>query len=299
VNDKVNVRDWTHRFGRKRALDRAALTVPAGSVTALVGPNGSGKSTLLAGLGGLLDPCVRSFGSRVRVLGLDPFRRGPKVRKRVGWVPDLLEVPDWMTVGEHRRALARFHRRWDEEVCERLSRPMDVRAEQRVSALSKGQRAGHAVACALAQQPELLLLDEPFEGLDPSARRRIFDAVLAHFAEDGERSVLFSSQSMAEVERLADRVVFLQAGRTVFETSLEELLTRSARVEVELADPETAWQPPGEPRVLVDDGLVELFYLHWDEELERALAEDPRVRGVRQLARSLDEIFLATTESER
>ncbi len=294
----IEVDHFSYGIGRKEILRDVALAVPAGQITALIGPNGSGKTTLLRSLLGLASRCGVAKGGRMRIAGLDPFRKGASVRRTVGFVPDRLETPAWMTVAEHLRFLAAFYPTWDAERARELSARFSIGEKERVRRLSKGQRAAHAVVCALAHRPAVLLLDEPFDGLDPAARRSVFDAVLEHYGE-GETSVLFSTQSMAEVERLADRIVFLEQGRVVLAESLEEMLERCARVAVELVEEQVDWIPPGSP-VGRGEGVVrELMYLSWNDEIAAALEADAAVREVRRLPRSLDEVFLATTERER
>ena len=155
------------RYGRRRVLDGVDLELEAGTVTALVGCNGAGKTTLLSVLAGVLP----RDGGEVRVLGLDPRRRGTELRAAVGWMPDRLAFPRWMRVEDSLRLAEPFYPTWSRSEERRLLELLGLDRRARLSALSKGERNKHALLLALAHEPRLLLLDEPFAGLDPAARR--------------------------------------------------------------------------------------------------------------------------------
>ena len=212
----VQARGLAVRFGRKRVLEGLNLDVPSGSVTALVGPNGAGKSTLLRILVGALVP----NGGRASVLGLDPAREGPRVRARAGYVPDRFEVPRWMRGRDWLRFLARFYASWSVDEEQRLLGLLQLDPSDKIADLSKGARAKLALVAALAHRPKLLLLDEPFSGLDVSARDAIATAIFGHLREES-RTVLFVSHSLSDVERLADRIAILEGGRVVRAGELE------------------------------------------------------------------------------
>ena len=293
----LEARNWSYTIRRKEILHDVTLSIPTGRITALIGPNGSGKTTFIRGVLGLLSRTGCTKESQLDVLGLDPYRQGARVRREVGFVPDRLQTPAWMTVRDHLRLLSDLFPTWNETRANELRERFEIDEAQAVQSLSKGQRAAHAIVCALAHEPKLLVLDEPFDGLDPAARRRVFQAVLEHYAE-GENSVLFSTQSMAEVERLADHVLFLENGQVVLDESLDELMQRSARVAVELEPEAVHWTPPGDPLIEGADGTVELTYLTWDEGIESELNSDSAVRGIRRLPRKLEEVFVATAGKE-
>jgi ABC-2 type transport system ATP-binding protein len=206
----VQARGLAVRFGRKRVLEGLDLDVPSGSVTALVGPNGAGKSTLLRVFAGALVP----DGGRASVLGLDPAREGPRVRARAGYVPDRFEVPRWMRGRDWLRFLARFYPSWSRDEEQRLLELLQLDPSDKIADLSKGARAKLALVAALAHRPQLLLLDEPFSGLDVSARDAIATAIFGHLREEAS-TVLFVSHSISDVERLADRIAVLEGGRIV------------------------------------------------------------------------------------
>ena len=154
------------------------------------------------------------------------------MRGRVGYVADRFDVPRWMRGRDWLAFLARFYPTWSDAEEHRLGELLALDVEAKVAALSKGNRAKLALVAALAHQPRLLLLDEPFSGLDVAARDAIASAVIGHLRDEG-RTVLFVSHSIADVERLADRVALLDGGRVVREGELEDV-ARSQRGGVDL-----------------------------------------------------------------
>jgi ABC-2 type transport system ATP-binding protein len=282
----VETKGLTMRFGKKRVLDGVDLAVAEGSVTALLGRNGIGKSTLLRILVGFHPPT----GGTARVLGLDPVRRGPDVRRVVGYVPDRLELPKWMTIDDHLRFLEPFYPAWDRGLVSELLSRLQLDASAKVATLSKGQRAKHALVAALAHRPRLLLLDEPFSGLDPIVRHEVLTAIMGHLKDEG-RTVVLVSHSMGDVERVADRVVMLDEGRITMDADLEDVQRRARRVAVTLAAGTASWTPPGAPDVTRNGDDATLVYLDWEERFDAALRADPVVVDVRQLARDLDDVF--------
>ena len=286
MSSSVEIRGITMRFGKKRVLDGVDLDVPTGSVTALLGRNGIGKSTLLRILVGFHAPT----SGTATVLGIDPVKRGPDVRRLVGYVPDRLELPKWMTIEDHFRFLEPFYPTWDKALVSELLGRLQLDAKPKIATLSKGQRAKHALVAALAHRPQLLLLDEPFSGLDPIVRHEVLTAIMGHLRDEG-RTVVLVSHSMGDVERVADRVVMIDGGRITMEADLEDVQRRARRVGVTLKSGTGAWTPPGSPDVTRTGDDVVLVYLDWDERHDELLRADAAVTDIRQLPRDLDDVF--------
>lgn len=201
-------------FGPVHAVLGMDLVAPAGQVTALVGPNGSGKTTLLLMIAGLLAPDA----GHVRVAGFDPATDGAAVSARLGWMPDVFGAWDALTVTEHLQVYARAYRVPPAVAARRLPELLDqVRlgplASSPARVLSRGQKQRLGLARALVHDPEVLVLDEPASGLDPGSRVELRH-VLRALADEG-RCVLVSSHVLSELDELADRAVFVLAGRTV------------------------------------------------------------------------------------
>jgi len=284
----IEVTGLSHRFGRKRVLDDIDLRVPRGSVTALLGRNGEGKTTLLR----LLTGWLRPQPGRVRVLGLDPAHRGPDVRRVTGYVPDRLDVPRWMRVADWYRFVEPFYPTWSRNEETALCAQLDLDPAAKVHTLSKGQRAKHALIAALAHRPELLLLDEPFSGLDPIVRHEVLTAILGHLREE-ERTIVVVSHSIADVERIADRVVMIDGGRVALDADLETLQRSAVRIAGTLRDAGAIWSAPGAPATERHGADVVLTYLDFHPAYEQALHADPKVADVRRLTRDLEDVFRA------
>lgn len=227
-------------FGSKDAVRSLDLRVPAGSVCALLGPNGAGKTTTIK----MLMNLIRPSGGQARVLGVDSRRLGAAEKARIGYVSENQEMPEWMTVQEFLAYCRVFYPTWDRELEARLLARFALPEDRKLKHLSRGMKMKAALLAALAYRPELLVLDEPFSGLDPAVRD---DFVRGLFETTGENewSILVSSHDIDEVERFVDRVVFIDDGRLVLSESLESLQRRFRRVEITLADDAAA--DAGEP----------------------------------------------------
>jgi ABC-2 type transport system ATP-binding protein len=207
------------RYGATWALRDCTLTVPAGSVTALVGPNGAGKTTLLQLAVGLIQPASGS----IRVLGHDPRVEPLAVLPRVGFVAQDHPLPRRFTIGETLKLGRELNPSWDDAVAERRVHELGLSRRQRVGTLSGGQQAQVALTLALAKRPQLLLLDEPVASLDPLARREFLTGVLQAVTETGI-TVVLSSHIVADLERICDRLIILADGRTQLVGPIDEIL---------------------------------------------------------------------------
>jgi ABC-2 type transport system ATP-binding protein len=207
------------RYGSNWALRDCTLTIPAGSVTALVGPNGAGKTTLLQLAIGLIEP---SSGA-IRVLGHDPRAEPLAVLPRVGFVAQDHPLPRRFTIDETLRLGRELNSSWDDAIAERRVDELGLSGRQRVGTLSGGQQAQVALTLALAKRPQLLLLDEPVASLDPLARREFLTGVLRAVTETGI-AVVLSSHIVADLERICDRLVILGNGRTQLVGPIEDVL---------------------------------------------------------------------------
>jgi ABC-2 type transport system ATP-binding protein len=200
------------RYKGKLALNHLSLRLPRGGIHAFVGANGAGKSSLFRVLLGF-EPA--GSGS-ARVLGHDCAQLTPEVRGRIGFVNEEHTLPGWMRVEDLMRMQQRHYARarvhsWNGARYDEVLSHFNVLPRQRVGELSRGERAGLNLALALAQSPELLILDEPTLGLDVVARRAFLEAMLQSSADDGS-TIVYCSHQMDEIERVADNLVILERG---------------------------------------------------------------------------------------
>ena len=201
-------RGVTKSFGRKRVLDGLDLELAAGTVTALLGENGAGKSTLFKLALGVLKA---DAGSLV-VAGFDPIGEPRALRRAVGYVPDKPDVYDWMTLRDLFRFLRPQYPTWDEQRAEALAQSLRIPTRTKFKSLSRGEGMKAMLAAALAPRPKLLLLDEPFAGLDPLVREEVLRGVLGEL-RGGDHTVLVATHDLDVVARIADRVAILADGR--------------------------------------------------------------------------------------
>lgn len=223
----IETENLTRRFGRTEAVHELSLAVPQGSVCALLGANGAGKSTTIKMLMNLLPPTAGS----ARVLGVDTRKLGERERARIGYVSENQQMPLWMTVRQLLDYCRPFYPTWDRALEKNLLGQFALPEDRKLKHLSRGMLMKAALLSSLAYRPKLLVLDEPFSGLDPLVREEFVRGVL-EVSESGNWTVLVSSHDIEEVERLCDRVVLLDAGRKSLDETTEALQARFRRVEI-------------------------------------------------------------------
>lgn len=204
----IQTEKLTVQYRDKRALDALTLCVARGGIHAIVGANGAGKSTLFRVLLGFDTP---SSGS-ARILGCDSARLTPQLRGRIGFVNEEHTLPAWMRVDEVTAMQRRQYVQWNDARYADVIGHFNVLPAQQVGQLSRGERAGLNLALALAQSPELLVLDEPTLGLDVVAKRAFLEALMFSSLAD-ESTIIYCSHQMEEIERVADNLIILERGR--------------------------------------------------------------------------------------
>lgn len=212
----IETHDLAKSYGRFGALQGLNLSMPQGSVFALVGASGAGKTTAIKILLNIL-PATRG---RAAVLDVDTRAIRPAVLAQIGYVSESQSLPARLRVGQFFDYLRPCYTTWDPHLEGQLRTQLRLPAERKINALSHGMRLKLALACALAFRPRLLVLDEPFSGLDALTR----DEMIGEFLrEPRETSILISSHELDEVERLATHVAFLDEGRLLFQGTLAAL----------------------------------------------------------------------------
>jgi lipooligosaccharide transport system ATP-binding protein len=219
----VDARGVTKRFGNFVALNDLSLRVHSGQCVGLLGPNGAGKSTFIGCLYGSVD---RSGGD-LRVFGFDPARNARPIKERIGVVPQENALDEELTVLENMRLYARFQGVKDpllriKELLAHMS--LDHKSDAQIRSLSGGMKRRLTFVRALLSDPELLILDEPTTGLDPTVRHLLWDKVLSY--RQAGKTVLLTTHYMHEAELLCDRVVILNHGVEVAVGSPKELIEK-------------------------------------------------------------------------
>jgi ABC-2 type transport system ATP-binding protein len=211
------------RYGRTWALSDFSVSLPVGRVAALVGPNGAGKSTLLQLAVGLLRP---SAGD-IRVMGWSPRAHPQQVLPRVGFLAQDVPLFRGFSIADMLEVGRRLNPRWDQATATTRLQRLGISLSRSVGHLSGGQRAQVALAIALAKRPEFLLLDEPLASLDPLARHEFLKELMEAASTDG-LTVLLSSHVIADLERVCDHLLLVNAGRLQVAGEIDDLMARHA-----------------------------------------------------------------------
>jgi len=290
----IETHGLTRRFGRMEAVHDLSLAVPEGSVFALLGPNGAGKTTTLKLLMNLLSPT----GGRAQILGVDSRKLGERELAQIGYVSENQQLPVWMTVRQFIDYCRPFYPAWDRALEATLLKQFALPEERKLSQLSRGMLMKAALLSSLAYRPKLLVLDEPFSGLDPLVRDEFIRGVLEVSAQS-QWTVLVSSHDIEEVERLADHVAILDAGRLRLSETAESLQGRFRRVEVTSAPGSAVaapgwlqWQRAGQLTRFIETGYQGVA-------TERIWSEQFGGAAVSAQPMSLREIFMVLAQSHR
>jgi len=263
MNDHVIDTDRLNLAYRgKQAIDNLSLQLARGGVHAIVGANGAGKSTLFRVLLGF----AAADSGTARVLGCDSRAIPHALRARIGFVNEEHTLPTWMRVRELAAMQRRLYAGWSEARYRQVLANFNVGDGQKVAELSRGERAGVSLALALAQGPELLILDEPTLGLDVVAKRAFLDALLQTSLDDGA-TVVYCSHQMEEIERVADNLVILERGVLRHMSPPGDFCERVALwiADFPFRQPDAA-HLPGVLEVRVIDGLTHLVVFDGGED---------------------------------
>ena len=271
-------------------LEDLSLDLEPGQIMGFVGPNGAGKSTSIRLMTGLLAPDA----GEIRVLGHAMPKAQALAKRDIGFVSDEMRLFGHATFGWHMNFVSSIYPGWDAQYAKTLVKRFNLRPEQNVSGLSSGEHVKAVLLLALARRPRLLILDEPTSGLDPVARHELLGEFM-DVLRDEDRSILFSSHNTVDVERISDRITFIDRGRLVESSDKDDFLERWRRIQLQLPAGATL---PDLPHIVsrVEDGqFVTLTTNRYSEDLLAFLGN-----GVRQVQRmSLEEIFVANVMHHR
>ena len=226
----IRIEELYKTFDGVPVLDGLNLEVPEASVFGLIGSNGAGKTTTIKILMNILKPSA----GRASVLGVDSRTLGPDDLAQIGYVSENQELPDWMTVEYFLSYLKPFYPTWDDSRATELVRHFYLPGNRKLRHLSRGMWMKAALAGALAYRPRLLVLDEPFSGLDPVVREDLIEGVLD---SAGETTIFISSHDLAEIESFASHIGYLDRGRLQLAEEMTSLTGRFREIEVTLEAP--------------------------------------------------------------
>ena len=277
----LEVRNLTKTFGSFTALKDLNMTIPRGAVYGLVGPNGAGKTTLIRHIAGV-------YRSDCGTVTLDavPIFENPAVKVRVGYIPDDLFFFSSASIEDMRRWYRGIYPSFDDALFERVGEAFDLPRKSPIRKFSKGMKKQAAFWLTIAARPELLLLDEPVDGLDPVMRRQIMSLILADVAEHGT-TVLVSSHNLRELEDICDHVGIMDKGRMLLEKSLADMQGSTIKVQLVGEIPEGL-------TILhrADTGRLKTLVLRATAEEAEAIFSAADLTFYEVLPLSLEEIFI-------
>ena len=292
----IRTENLVKKFRRVEALNGLNLDVPEGAVYALVGPNGAGKTTAIKILMNIFGPT----SGRAEVLGVESARIAGRAFRSIGYVSENQELPEWMRVGALLEYLRPFYPSWDRALEDELISQFDLPRDRKLGNLSRGMRMKAALASALAYHPKLIVLDEPFTGLDPLVRDELIQGLLERAEES---TILVSSHDLAEIESFASHVGYLEQGRLRFSEELTQLVERFREVQLTFDGPLRLPEKAPESWMQLNNSAAVVRFIESRFEPERTRAEIRGVFGeVRDVTFSpmtLREIFLVMAKAGR
>lgn len=253
MNAVIETGDLTKRFGDNTALAGLTMSVPRGHIVGFLGRNGSGKTTTIK----ILLDVIRRTSGEATVLG-EPTG-SVAVRRRIGFLGEDKRLYSYMTVGEILAFTRPLFPAWRLETETRLLVDFELPLNRKVGALSKGMRTKLGLLLNLCRHAELLILDEPSEGLDPVMTEQMLQSLVRQ-AADGT-TIFFSSHQVAEVEQIADHIIAIEKGRVVLEGSSDQLRQRFRRINLVFDDPPPpeAFQRDGVDRVIIQGRTISIL----------------------------------------
>ncbi len=277
----LEMRDVTKTFGRFRALKELSMTVPRGAVYGLVGPNGAGKTTAIRHLTGIYRP----DSGMVSMEG-QPIYENPQVKARIGYIPDEVFFFPGANIEDMRKFYQGMYPSFDKELYERLFEVFPLFRKSPMQHFSKGMQKQAAFHLALCTRPDVLILDEPVDGLDPVMRRQVWSLILSDVVQRGT-TVLLSSHNLRELEDICDHVGIMDHGKMIMERSLAEMQGNTAKIQL-------VGETPAGLKILheAQSGRLRTLIVRGAQEeiVQRLQASNPVYFDVLPL--SLEEIFI-------
>jgi ABC-2 type transport system ATP-binding protein len=295
MSDTIRTEALGKKFRRFEALRSVNLQVPSGAIYALVGPNGAGKTTLIK----ILMNIQRSTTGHATVLGKPSTSIAGRAFSEIGYVSENQELPNWMRVDSFLQYIAAFYPTWDKALQQELVKDFELPLDRKLKHLSRGMRMKAALTSALAFHPKLIVLDEPFSGLDPLVRDQLIEGLLERASE---ATILISSHDLVETESFSSHIGYLEQGTLKFSEEWSSLTDRFREVEVVREAP--APLPSSAPAswLQLSDASAVVRFIETRFDAERTAAEIRNVFGkaIREVTftpMTLRSIFLAVAKS--
>jgi ABC-2 type transport system ATP-binding protein len=285
----IETRNLTKKYGECEAVKQLSLIVPRGSVSGFLGQNGSGKTTTLKMLMGAV--CPSSGSGRVLDFAIDDAAQSVEIRKRVAFVSEDKHLYDYMTVEQIIRFTKSFFPKWRADLEQQFLEEFPLPLDRRIKGLSKGMRTQLALLLGIARGPEILVLDEPTEGLDPLAIDTLLQ-MLKRLAAEGV-TIFFSSHQIAEVEEIADHIFMIDRGELLLSTTLTLVKSEFRLVKANLHGSERGarFAIHGVKGIRTDGQILSLLATHNLEEITVRLRQ-LGATDIDVLPGTLKEVFL-------
>jgi ABC-2 type transport system ATP-binding protein len=290
----IETRNLTKRFAKLTAVNSITLNIAKGKAYAYLGRNGAGKTTTIKMISGIMRP----DSGESKVLGVPSTNLTPALFQKIGYVSENQELYPWMKTSEIIAFTSKLYSSWDKSFEQALMKKMELDPDRKIVHCSRGETVKLKLLLALCTHPELLILDEPFSGLDSSAQEEFIESLL-EITRQNEWTLFFSTHSIYEVEKLADQVIILEKGGIIIDEPLDVLQERFRKITLLFTDnPQSFVLPKNAIAVKKENTSVSFVHQNFTPEEERALsALYPRAKiDIQNL--SLNDIFITVTRRQ-
>ncbi len=279
-------------YSGRRVVDGLSFSIPAGTTFGLLGPNGAGKSTSLKALMGLLEidgGTIELFGNNIA--SVRNTADYVQLRQRVGYVSEVHSIYRWMKIWQAIKFVKSFYASWNDSLTDELMETFQLDRNRKVSQLSKGMLAKLSLLLAVAHEPDLLILDEPTSGLDAMVREEFLYGILKTIASE-ERTVIFSSHSIDDVQRIADRIALINDGKLIVNQPVDDILSSTKRLRAALKDDtKPNWVPESTIWQEVERREWQLTVRDYSPEMIQQFETRNEVESIEVRDLSLEDIF--------
>ncbi|APH06367.1 ABC transporter ATP-binding protein [Bacillus weihaiensis] len=288
----IQVHSISKKYNQQLAVQQLSLSVQKGSIYGLLGSNGAGKTSLLKMMAGINRPNSGSI-----LIDGSPLYENMSVKERVVFIPDTLYFFPQATITQLAQQYKAFYPKWSEERFQRLKAAFTIDVNKKVHRLSKGMKRQVAFWLALSAMPDVLILDEPIDGLDPVMRQKIKNLLFQDVAER-EMTVIISSHNLREIEDLCDHVGIMHKGKILLEKQLDDLKSDTHKIQLALKDPTHEEHLLNQFTILHREkrGSVSLLIVRGEEEKIQKIIRAHDVILFDLLPLTLEEIFIYEME---